>query len=271
MSPLASRLALHTWSIDTTPLGAALAAARAGGFDALELRRIDFTRCFDAGMSNPQVLDLIKASGMHVAVLGTEYGLLFADGAERARLFEVFAQTCANAVALGCPMIMTAPGQNVGTVQQAARSLREAAQIAHDHGLRLALEFNSQHDVINRLEVAREIIASAAHPAAGLLLDAYHLQRSGAPGRSFEHLAPEEIFTFQYSDVPPGGPPGQRRPTDRLIPGQGIVQWREVFALLEEKGYRGYLSFEAPNPALWARAPDEVCREAAAATRALLG
>jgi 2-keto-myo-inositol isomerase len=270
MIPFANRLALHTWSIDTTPLARALSAARVGGFDAMELRRIDFTRCFDAGMTNEQVLAMVKASDMHIAVLGTEYGLLFADGAERARLFDVFIATCANAVAMGCPMIMTAPGQNVGTIEQAALSLREAAQIAHDHGLRLALEFNSQHDVINTLEIAREIIARAGHPDAGLLLDAYHLQRSGAPGRSFEHVAPEEIFTFQYSDVPAGGPPGQRRPTDRLIPGQGIVQWREVFALLQEKRYAGYLSFEAPNPVLWARAPEDVCREAATATRALL-
>jgi len=32
-------LALHTWTVDTTPLDDALAAAKAGGFDAVELRR----------------------------------------------------------------------------------------------------------------------------------------------------------------------------------------------------------------------------------------
>jgi 2-keto-myo-inositol isomerase len=70
--------------------------------------------------------------------------------------------------------------------------------------------------------------------------------------------------------VPAGPPPGQRRPTDRLIPGQGIVQWQAVFDLLREKNYGGYLSFEAPNPMLWARPPAEVTREAAQATRRLL-
>ena len=84
------------------------------------------------------------------------------------------------------------------------------------------------------------------------------------------HVVPHEFFTFQYSDVPVGPPPGQRRPTDRLIPGQGIVQWKAVFDLLREKGYGGYLSFEAPNPTLWARPPAEVTREAAEATRRLL-
>ena len=51
-------------------------------FDAVELRRTDFKRCFDTGMSNAQVLDLIKKSGIPVGVLGVEYGWLFATGDE---------------------------------------------------------------------------------------------------------------------------------------------------------------------------------------------
>jgi len=43
-----------------------------------------------------------------------------------------------------------------------------------------------------------------------------------------------------------------------------------VFGLLKEKGYDGYMSYEAPNPVLWARPPEEVTREGAVATRALI-
>src|ERR1700744_3168296 len=109
------RLALQMWTIDTTPLQTALDAARVGGFDAVELRRIDFTRCFDAGMNNAQVLDLIRASGIPVGVLGVEYGWLFATGDESARLFEVFRETCEKAGALDCKMLMSAPGPLPGS------------------------------------------------------------------------------------------------------------------------------------------------------------
>ena len=51
------RLALHMWTIYTTPLATALDAAKQGGFDAVELRRTDFKRCFDAGMSNAQEVE----------------------------------------------------------------------------------------------------------------------------------------------------------------------------------------------------------------------
>jgi 2-keto-myo-inositol isomerase len=54
------RLALHTWTIDTTPLGLALEAIRQGGYDAAELRRTDFKRCYEAGMTNDEVLDMIR-------------------------------------------------------------------------------------------------------------------------------------------------------------------------------------------------------------------
>ena len=270
MSKLSSRLALHTWSLDTTALPDALRAARDGGWNAVELRRIDFTRCFDKGMSNAQVLALVRESGMKVAVIGTEYGLIFAKGDESKRLFGVLEETCANANAMGCEMIMIAPGQNSGTVKEAAANFRAAGDVVGKHGLRIALEFNSAHDVINNLAIGREVVALANHPSAGLLLDAYHLERSGNGGRGFEDVAPEEIFTFQFSDVPRGTQSAERRPTDRLIPGEGRVRWNDVFQLLVEKRYGGYLSYEGPNPELWARPPLEVAREAAQATRKLL-
>jgi 2-keto-myo-inositol isomerase len=263
-------LALHTWTLDTTPVEGALAAARAGGFDAVELRRTDFDRCFERGLSNDAVLDLIRAAGLPVSTLGVEYGWLFARGEESRRLYAVFRESCANAVALGCPMMMSAPGQVAGPLSEAIDNLRIASDIIGEHGLRLAIEFNSQHDVINHVDVLHELIDTADRANCGFLLDAYHLHRSGSPGRGFTDVPGEKIFAFQYSDVAATPVTGVRRPTDRLAPGQGQVEWTAVFQLLAEKGYAGHLSYEAPNPALWERPPEEVAREGVVATQRLL-
>jgi 2-keto-myo-inositol isomerase len=264
------RLALHMWTIDTTPLATALEAARQAGYDAVELRRIDFKRQYDAGMSNAQVLDLIRGSHIPVGVLGVEYGWLFATGDESKRLFKVFRESCENAVALGCKMLMSAPGQVNGSILDAIKYLREAGDMAAEHGLRLAIEFNSQHDVLNRLEVLHELIIGAGKPNCGYLIDAYHFARSGAGGRGFEDVTGERIFCFQYSDLSPNPVTGVRRPTDRLAPGKGTIMWRDVLGLLAEKGYTGYLSYEAPNPEQWARSPYDVAREGVELTRNLL-
>jgi 2-keto-myo-inositol isomerase len=265
------RLALHTWTLDTTPLAAALAAAREAGFDAVELRRTDFVRCFEQGLSNGRVRDLIGAAGIPVCTLGCEYGWLFATGAESRRLFAVLRETCEDAVALGCPLIMCAPGQTAGAKDDAIENLKRGADIVGEYGLKLAVEFNSQHAVINSIAALREILNGAGRRNAGMLLDAYHLERSGSGGRGFADVTPEELIAFQYSDVPPTPvAAGGRRPADRLPPGHGVVRWRDVFRLLAEKGFTGHLSYEAPNPVLWSRSPVDVAREGAQATRALI-
>ncbi|HWO03862.1 MAG TPA: hypothetical protein VNQ54_03675, partial [Methylomirabilota bacterium] len=95
------RLSLHTWTLDTTPLPEALAVIKKTGWDAVELRRLDFERAAQAGQSAEQVLTLVRASGLPVACVGVELGWLWATGEERARLLRVFAEQAARAKALG--------------------------------------------------------------------------------------------------------------------------------------------------------------------------
>ena len=266
----ARRLALHTWTLESTPFADTLRIARDAGWNAVEIRRSDVMQCYNSGMQRDDVIRLIRDAGIAVATAGTEYGLLFAQRDEQKRLLAVLDETCVIAKGVGCDLIMTATGQQTGSVKAAAANLRAAADAVAAHGLRIAYEFSSAHQSVSRLEIAQEIHALAAHPACGLLLDAYHLERSGAGGRGFAGVPGEHIFAFQYSDVPTTAPPGMLRPADRLAPGLGIVRWCEVFALLAEKGYQGYLSYEAPNPGLWARPAADVAREGVEATRRLL-
>ncbi len=262
-------LALHTWTLDTTPLADVLQVAERTGWDAVELRRVDFTRAFEVGRTAQDVLDLVRASGLPVACVGVELGWMFAQGSERQRLLEVFADSCRWATALGCGLVMSPVDRGRGPVDRAVASIRQVGDIAARHGVRLAVEANSQAEQFNSLAPLREALARAGHAHCGLLLDTYHLQRSDGDLRALGDLAPGEIVYFQYSDVPLSGlQPGMV--LDRLPPGQGSVPFREIFRLLASKGYRGYLSYEAPNPAEWARNPDDVAREALEATRALL-
>jgi 2-keto-myo-inositol isomerase len=263
------RLALHTWTLDTTPLDEVLRIARDTGWDAVELRRVDFARASEAGRTAADVEALVRASGLGVACVGVEPGWLFAEGAERDRLLDVFRASCRSAVALGCTTLMSAVDRGRGDVRRAAASLREAGDLAATHGLRLAVEFNSQAAQFNALEPMREAVTLAGHPSCGLLVDSYHLQRSGGHPRVLESLRGDEIAYVQFSDVPKTGlVPGAA--TDRLPPGQGAVPFAEFFAAVAAKGYAGYMSFEAPNPAAWSRPPQDVAREALEATRAVL-
>lgn len=264
------KLSLHTWTIHTTPLDVCLKATAHGGFDAIEIRRSDIVQCYETGMRKPDVIEMIRDSGVPVSVLGTEYGWWFSPPDEQKRLFEVLHETCDIARAVGCDMIMSAPGQVTGTIKNAVEATKIAGDIVGDHGLKLALEFNSQHPLVNRTAVLQEIIADAGRSSCGLLLDAYHLHRSQGIERGLRDVTSDELFAFQYSDVPPVPEPGVRRPVDRLVPGKGVIDWMFLLRRLKDIGYDSFLSYEAPNPILWDRSPYDVCAEGVTLTRALM-
>jgi sugar phosphate isomerase/epimerase len=258
--------ALHTWTLDTTPLSDVLRVARRAGWDAVELRRIDFARAAERGQSADAVLDLVRNSGLPVACVGVEMGWMFADGSERQRLLAAFAESCRWAAALGCRTVMSPVDRGRGEDRRAIASIREVGDLAAKHGARLALEFNSQAEQFNTLERGRNVLAQAGHPHCGLLMDTYHLHRSGGTPDLINGLALEEIAYVQYSDVPRTGlEPGKA--LDRLPPGAGAVPFREFFRALAAKGYDGFVSYEAPNPTAWARDPETVAREALEATK----
>lgn len=263
------KLALHTWTLDTTPLAEVLRVARETRWEAIELRRLDFTRAADAGEPAERVIERVRTSGLPVACVGVEAGWMWARGDDRTRLLAVFDEQCGRAAALGCATMMSPSDRGRGDLREAAASVREVGDIAARHGVRLAVEFNSQADQFNGLAPMRELLALAGHPTCGLLLDAYHLTRSGGTPADVDDVAGSEIMYVQFSDVPRTGlVPGAA--TDRLPPGAGAVPFREFFARIAAKGYAGYASYEAPNPQAWKRPPADVLREALAATRAVL-
>ena len=264
---MSTRLALHTWTLDTTPLERVLQIARETGWDAIELRRLDFARAAERGQPAEAVLDLVRSSGLATACVGVTLGWMWAEGEERATLLRAFDESCRWAKALGSSTVMSPVDRGRGDEARAVTSIREVGDIAGRHGVRLALEFNSQCDQFNTLAAIRESLAKAAHPHVGLLVDAYHLGRSGARPEDLDSVPGEDIAYVQFSDVPRNGlVPGQA--LDRLPPGQGSVPFGDFFAAIERRGYTGYCSYEAPNPAAWARDAAAVAREALEATKA---
>src|SRR5262252_3889344 len=234
---MANPLALHTWTLDTTPLPRVLEIVRDTGWNAVELRRLDFARAAERGQAAPAVLDLVRRSGLATACVGVELGWMYAAGDERARLLRAFDESCGWAATLGCRTVMSPVDRGRGDLAQAAASVAE-------------------------------VLAKARHPQVGLLVDAYHMNRSGGQPADLDDVPAADIAYVQFSDVPRSGlVPGQA--LNRLPPGEGSVPFPAFFAAIRRKGYAGYCSYEAPNPAAWARDPVEVAREALEATRAV--
>ena len=266
---MTARLALHTWTLLSTPLADQLQIAADTGWDAVEISARAFTPNTPNGLSPAEIARLIAGTPLPVACCGVEHGWMWADGDERKRLLQSFDERCRFVTSLGARLLMSPVDAGEGDVARAAASVREVGDIAARHAVRLAIEFNSQAKQLNTLARMREVLGRAAHPTCGLLLDTYHLGRSGATIRDIDDVPPSEIAYVQYSDPPKTGlRPGYA--LDRLPPGQGSFPFKEFFALMAKKGYAGFMSYEAPNEEAWKRPPADVAREALAATRAVL-
>lgn len=260
-------LALHTWSLDSTPLDEILTIAKQTGWQALEIRRIDFTRAAEAGQSEEEVIDRIRASGLAVASVCARLGWMYAEGEERQELFDIFESACRRAAALSCTVVQSPVDFGVGDIQVAAARVREIGELADAYGVRVALEPYVVAQQFNTLAKGRELLVAAGHPAVGFDVDSYHIERSGEGFAAMASLTLDEIVHVQYSDVPVGaGPATPDNLLNRLPPGQGTVPFGEFQRWLTEKGYTSYYSYEAPNPAAWERDPLAVAQEAYAAS-----
>jgi hypothetical protein len=77
---MSNPLALHTSTLDTTQLAEVQRVARDTGWDAVELRRVDFDRAEAAGQSEQEVLELVRHSQLSVSAVGVAAGWMFAVG-----------------------------------------------------------------------------------------------------------------------------------------------------------------------------------------------
>jgi sugar phosphate isomerase/epimerase len=265
-----TRFALHTWTLDSTPLPEVLRIARETGWDALEIRALDFERAAADGQSEDEVIELIRACGLPVAAMGARLGWMYADGDERQELLGIFKDSCRRAAAMGAPVVQCPVDFASGDIHKAADRVKEIGDIAAERGLRVALETYSIAEQFNTLARGRELLQLAGHPAVGFDVDSYHIERGGEGFDALHDLSLEEIVYVQYSDVPlNAGPPQAGNLLNRLPPGQGVVPFDRFFSILAAKGYAGYWSYEAPNTATWERDPTEVAREAMAASLAV--
>ena len=124
---MSNQLALHTSTLDTTRLTEVLRVARDTGWDAVELRRVDFDRAEAAGQSERELLELVRHSQLAVSAVGVAAGWMFAAGEERARLLDSFTRSCLTANALDCPIVMSAVDRARGDLRQAADSVGQVS------------------------------------------------------------------------------------------------------------------------------------------------
>jgi sugar phosphate isomerase/epimerase len=173
--------------------------------------------------------------------------------------------------ALGARTLDTAHavGGELDLVRDAA-AFAQLCDDAAEHGLRVALEF-VPFTAVPDLATALELVRRAGRPNGGLVIDLWHLARSGSAPAALAEVPPELIYTVQLADGPatPLDDLLEDARSRRQLPGAGELPVAEGIAILRGMGVEAPIGPEVFVADRAAR-PREWAGQLYASTRALL-
>lgn len=225
------------------PLPERIAAARAAGFDGVEIQ-------FPYDHPAEALAEAARAARMPVVLINIPAGDaaagdigLGAVPSRRAEFREGVARCLSYARRLQVRrvnILSGRPGPDADPAECRATlldNLRFAAAAFAPDGIRTLIEPVNPTDrpgfFLDRLQPALDIVREAASPAAGVLFDLYHMARTepdlaaaiGQAGRLIGHV--------QFADTP-----------GRHEPGSGTIDFKAAFAALRRAGYADWAAAE---------------------------
>ena len=202
------------------------------------------------GSPNASVPDVTWRS--RLAALPHLFSHIRACGAQAVSLFF-------NAEPLG--MVALAAGE-------LAARLGEIADVAQAHGLSVCVELNDAH----HLRDAAEILDRADRGGGGveLLLDLFHVYRSGLDAGWIARLPICSIGWIHLSDVPLGLNPCDCEASVRCAPGTGQLDLVALLSAVARNGYHGPLSVEVLEQTLRREPPLERAQRLLRAAREVM-
>jgi 4-hydroxyphenylpyruvate dioxygenase len=163
---------------------------------------------------------------------------------------------------LGCDLLMVCSNvspDSLGGIDRAAADFRALGERAQKRGMRIAFEALAWGRHVNDYRDAWEIVRRADHPAAGLVLDSFHILARGTDLGAMRAIPKDRIFLVQMADAP-------RLDMDylswsrhyRCFPGQGDFPIPGFIDALQATGFDGLISLEIFNDSFRAGSPRRV-------------
>jgi 2-keto-myo-inositol isomerase len=269
------KLALNGATTMRADLASDIRAARAAGFDCLEIWASKL-RDFLKENSVADLKSLFDEQEIEPYSINSIEHITFRDEAAHARLLDECEELCRIAAEIECPYIVVVPSplpQDKNwddVVEESVRVLEELGRISEAHNVALAFEFLGQPRCsVQTLAQASEIVAQLNRSNVGLVIDSFHFYAGGSRIESIDALHPRQLFIFHINDAE-DLPREQLEDRHRLLPGLGILPLKEIISALRRIDYDGLTSVEIFRPEYWERDAVELARDARAAVAQVL-
>ena len=251
---------LNASTIRPTPILDKIRIAGEVGYSAIELWHDDIEAHIASGGTLADIKQGLRDAGLALPTTIYLAGWCDTTGAEHEAALEKIKPRLATSAELGSAHIISCPAMGTVDVALAARNYRELLNLGLSFGVKPAMEYLGFVEQLNTIESALEIMTLSQHPQATIILDPFHNFRGGGSFASISKLRGDQIAISHFNDTPATPPRLEQHDHSRVMPGEGHLDLKQWCRLLNQVGYRGYLSLELFREDLWSRDPREVAK-----------
>jgi len=240
-------------------LPAEITAASKAGFHAIEPWIQEIDRYTSAGGTLKDLGKRIADAGLTVENAIAFNSFLDDDDTRRAASMEKLKADMDKVAQIGGKRIAATPGNNRAAVSldNVARYYREALEMGEKMGVQPLLELWGTHPVLGPLSHGIYVSVAAGRPDASLLLDVFHLYKSGTPFTALKQINGAALHVMHLNDYPQAADSSTLNDGNRIYPGDGVAPLRQILRDMRDNGFRGYFSLELFNKEYWGKSADD--------------
>lgn len=260
------RLSLNRWTFRTTPIQDFLEVAVSQGIDAVGLWRQDVA---EVGLD--ALRRRVDDAGLRVSTVCRGGFLTASAEADRAAALEDNRRAIDETAGLGSPTLVLVVGgmdradkDLVGARARVTEAIAEFAPYAEARGVTLSIEplhpmFAADRAVVSTLDQALDIAEASGSPAAGVVVDTYHVWWDPYLERAIQRAAQSHrLFSYQVCDwnLPLAADPLH----SRGYMGDGYIDFPWITRMIKDAGYTGDIEVEIFNEDVWATRADAAAK-----------
>ena len=237
-----------------------VAAAGKAGFHAIEPWITELDAYTKGGGSLKDLGKRIADAGLTVENAIAFNSFLTDDETQRATGMERMKVDMDKVAQIGGTRIAAVPGNSRGpavSLDNAATYYRDALEMGEKVGVTPLLELWGTHPVLGPLRNGIYVAVAAGRPDASLLLDVFHLYKSGTAFTSLKQINGGALHVMHINDYPQAADPATLNDGNRIYPGDGVAPFPQILRDLRDNGFRGYFSLELFNKEYWTKSADE--------------
>jgi 2-keto-myo-inositol isomerase len=219
-------IAINLSTLGDIPLDDQLAGAAGAGFELVELRAPQLVGVTDLAAR-------LNTHGLRACSINSLERVGERDLVEEARRLAALAASCE------CPYIVAVPGRRRENLPAA---LAQLAAVCSSEGAELAFEFMGFE-----WSAVRSLAQAAVLYEGPLVIDTFHWALGDGDLNALRSLDPTRLAVVHVNDAP-STDLSRLGDSDRVLPGDGVLDLARFYAGVREIGYDGVYSVELFSP-----------------------